>query len=148
MAKIDPTLLLSERYPFHHVITTRFADIDPNRHINNVALAAAFEDARFRFDVSRHFHDHMEGYRIMIAANHIDYVGQAYYPASLDLHVGTLEIGRSSWHLACLATQDGRPCAFARATLVATIEGKPSPLPEAFRAALDTARLRAAPEGG
>ncbi|AYJ85407.1 acyl-CoA thioesterase (plasmid) [Sphingomonas paeninsulae] len=146
MAKIDPALLDIGRYPFHHVITTRFADVDPNRHINNVALVAAFEDARFRFDVAQHFHETMGGYRILIASNHIDYVGEAHYPAPLDLHVGALEIGRSSWQLACLASQDGRPCAFARATLVGTKDGKPAALPDAFREALGKARLRAVAE--
>lgn len=142
MAKIDPGLLDATRYPFHHVLTTRFADIDPNRHINNVALAAAFEDARYRFDVSRHLRENMGEFSVMIAANHIDYVGQAYYPDVLDMHVGTLEIGRTSWQLACLAMQNGRPCAFARATLVAIVGGRPAPLPDAFRTALDAARLR------
>jgi acyl-CoA thioester hydrolase len=141
MAKVDPALLDLTRYPFHLVITTRFADVDPNRHINNVALAAAFEDARYRFDVSRHFHEAMGDYRVMIAANHIDYVGEATYPEPLDMHVGTFELGRSSWQLACLATQNGRPCAFARATLVAILGGRPAPLPDAFRAALAAARL-------
>jgi acyl-CoA thioester hydrolase len=142
MGKIDPALLDIGRYPFHHVITTRFADVDPNRHINNVALVAAFEDARYRFDVAQHFHATMGDYRILLAANHIDYVGEAFYPASLDLHVATLEIGRSSWQLGCVASQDGKPCAFARATLVATQDGKPAALPEAFRKALGMARLK------
>ncbi|MDO7842218.1 acyl-CoA thioesterase [Sphingomonas immobilis] len=143
MAKIDPALLDFRRYPFHHVITTRFADVDPNRHINNVALAAAFEDARYRFDVSQQFRETMGDYRVMIAANHIDYVGEAHYPEVLDVHVGTLEIGRSSWQLACLATQQGRACAFARATLVALLDGKSAALPDAFRAALGGAMLAA-----
>ncbi|MDR3389649.1 MAG: thioesterase family protein [Rudaea sp.] len=129
------------RYPFHHVVTTRFADVDPNRHINNVALAAAFEDARYRFDHSRRFSQSMGDHRVMIAANHIDYVGEAHYPEPLDLHIGTLEIGRTSWQLACLATQNGKPCAFARATLVGIQDGRPSPLPQAFREALDSARI-------
>jgi acyl-CoA thioester hydrolase len=142
MPKVDPALLDFARYPFHHVITTRFADIDPNRHINNVALVAAFEDARYRFDVSQKFRETMGDYRVMIAANHIDYVGEAHYPDPLDLHVGTLDVGRTSWQLACLATQNGRACAFARATLVATHGGTPTPLPDAFRDALGSARLR------
>jgi len=141
MAKVDSALLYWTRYPFHYVTTTRFADVDANRHINNVALAAAFEDARYRFDISRSFHATMGDYRVMIAANHIDYVGEATYPEPLDMHVGTLEIGRSSWQLACLATQNGRACAFARATLVGLLDGRPAPLPEAFRNGLDGARL-------
>jgi len=124
MGRPDPALLDLTRYPFRHVITTRFADIDPNRHINNVAMAAAFEDARARFDVAQGHLETMGHMRTMIAANHIDYVGEAHYPAPLDMYVGVLDLGRSSWTLACLATQDGRACAFARAVLVGTVDGK------------------------
>lgn len=87
--EVDLALLDPARCPFHHVITTRCADVDPNRHVNNVALAAAFEDARYRSAVSPRFHQTMGGNRVMIAANHIDYVGEARYPDDLDLHVGS-----------------------------------------------------------
>jgi len=46
MGLVSPELLNRSRYAFRHEITTRFADVDPNQHINNVALFAAFEDAR------------------------------------------------------------------------------------------------------
>ena len=113
-----------------------------NRHINNVAMAAAFEDARARFDVAQGHLETMGHMRTMIAANHIDYVGEAHYPAPLDMYVGVLDLGRSSWTLACLATQDGRACAFARAVLVGTVDGKAAPLPDSFRAGLDRMRVR------
>ena len=142
MGRPDPALLDLTRYPFRHVITTRFAYIDPNRHINNVAMAAAFEDARARFDVAQGHLETMGHMRTMIAANHIDYVGEAHYPAPLDMYVGVLDLGRSSWTLACLATQDGRACAFARAVLVGTVDGKAAPLPDSFRAGLDRMRVR------
>ena len=99
MGRPDPALLDLTRYPFRHVITTRFADIDPNRHINNVAMAAAFEDARARFDVAQGHLETMGHMRTMIAANHIDYVGEAHYPAPLDMYVGVLDLGRSSWSI-------------------------------------------------
>ncbi|WP_088185597.1 acyl-CoA thioesterase [Sphingobium sp. Z007] len=142
MARPDPALLDLTRYPFRHIITTRFADIDPNHHINNVAMAAAFEDARARFDVAQGHLEAMGDARTMIVANYIDYVGEAHYPAPLDMYVGVLDLGRSSWTLACLATQEGRACAFARAVLVGTVDGKGAPLPETFRAALDGMRVR------
>jgi len=49
MARPDPALFDPARYPFGNSVTTRFADLDPNGHINNVAMAAVFEDARLRF---------------------------------------------------------------------------------------------------
>jgi acyl-CoA thioester hydrolase len=140
-----PALLEQSRYPFHHMTSTRFADIDPNHHINNVALAAALEDARVRFSQSCGLAELMPDIRVMIVANYIDYVGEAHYPAPLDMHMGTLEIGRSSWTLACLASQGEQPCACARAVNVATRDGRPVPLDENFRAALERARVSVAP---
>lgn len=142
MARVDPLLLDAARYPFHHMVTTRFADVDPNRHINNVALAAAFEDARSRFDHHCGFAAEMGHLRVMIAANYIDYVGEAHYPDPLDLYVGVLDIGNSSWTLGCLASQNGKACAVARAVLVGTDAMKASPLPPGFRASLDGTRIR------
>ena len=142
MSRPGPALLDPARYPFSHVITTRYADIDPNNHINNVALVAAFEDARCRFDVARGYAQHLGRGQTMIVANYIDYVGQAHYPDPLEIYVGVLDIGRSSWTLGCLATQGGRACAFARSVLVGTADGKVEPLSVDFRASLDGMRLR------
>lgn len=142
MGRANPELLQLDRYPFQHLITTRFADMDNNDHINNVALAAAFEDARFRFDHACGFRDTMGHLRVVIGAHHIDYVGEAFYPDPLTMFVGVWAIGNSSWTLGCLATQNGRACAFAKAVLVATDANGSAPLPPAFRQALESARIR------
>lgn len=140
--RATPNLLDGSGYPYRHEITTRFADIDPNLHINNVAMVAAFEDARARFDFSLGLRKMLGTRRVMIAANYIEYVGQAFYPDPLVMFVGAVDFGRSSWTLACLATQDGRACAFARSVLVCTEGDRPTPIPDEFRAALETQRLR------
>lgn len=142
MAKsFDPALLEPERYAFSVEITTRFADMDSNGHINNVALAAAFEDARVRFDREsglRATGDH----RVMIAAAYIDYLAQAHYPKPLRVVVGAVSIGRSSWSLAEVALQDERPVALCRATLVNTDGAKATPFAEAVRAKLARVQVR------
>lgn len=144
--RADPTLRDWRRYPYRHEITTRFADVDPQQHINNVSMAAMFEDARFRFDHSIGYRKAMTEVRTMIGANHIDYLGQAYYPDPLVVYVGVYEVGRTSWTLACLATQDDRVCAFARAVLVCTDGERPVPVPQSFRDALGANGLKPAGE--
>ena len=136
----DPALLDPERYSFSVDITTRFADMDSNGHINNVALAAAFEDARVRFDRENGLRS-VGGQRVMIAAAYIDYLAQAHYPKPLRIVVGATNIGRSSWSIAELALQDGAPVALCRATLVNTDGVKASPVPDALRANLDRVRV-------
>lgn len=135
MARPDPELLAASRYPYAIRATTRFADVDPNRHINNVAMSAILEDARSRYGQMTGMHN-LTDYRVMIVSNYIDYTGEAQYPDPIDVHVGTLSVGRSSWTLAVLATQYGMPCAFARSVLVTTRDGRAAPLPEPFRAEL------------
>lgn len=136
MARLDPRLLDPAKYPARFEITTRFADMDGQQHINNVAMAEAFEDTRVRF------HELTGAYRIfgtlgsMVAANHIDYLAQARYPAPLVMFSGTLAVGRTSWTLAAIATQNGVPAAFSKAVMVAVEDGRPAPVPADMRAAL------------
>jgi acyl-CoA thioester hydrolase len=142
MAKaFDPALLEPERYTYERTITTRFADVDKNGHINNVALAAAFEDARVRFGMELALRGDGSD-RPMVAAVYIDYLAQAHYPKPLCVKVGILSLGRSSWAVAELALQEGKPCALCRATLVNTDGVRARPLSEDVRATLERLRLR------
>jgi acyl-CoA thioester hydrolase len=141
MARPSPELLDGARYPFSYELGTRYADLDPNNHVNNVAMVAAFEDARARFDFSLGFREAMGDRTAMIVSNAVDYLGQAHFPDPIRMFVGVLDTGRTSWTLASVAIQGETVCAFARATMVCVVDGKASPLPDAFRAALETKRL-------
>lgn len=119
MAKpYSPLFLELERYPYRVDIATRFADMDINGHINNVALSAAFEDARARFDFEHCMHASRGS--VMTVATYIDYMAQAHYPQPLHVAVGVVSIGISSWVLAELGMQDGVACALCRVTMVNT----------------------------
>ena len=133
MGRIAPELLDPARYRFTHELQTRFSDVDPNQHINNVAMAAAFEDARVRFDRVAGLRARYADFRVMIVAAHIDYLAEAHYPASLFIHIAVVAIGRSSWTVGQLAMQEERPRAFCRATVVATDGERSTPLPQDLR---------------
>lgn len=137
----DPALLDAERYPYELTITTRFADMDINGHINNVAMATAFEDARVRMMRERFDRDR-DGFRPMVAAVNIDYLAQAHYPAPMVLKVGIAAMSRSSWTVAELALQDGKLRALCREIIVSTDGQKATPLPEEVRARLEVLRVR------
>lgn len=133
MAKPDPALLDATRYPFACEIATRFADLDTNMHLNNVALAAIIEDGRVRFHSASGYHGLMEGWTAMVANLTIDYVGQGYYPAPVTLHIGTTEVGRTSYGLAQLVRQGDTVVAFARLVMVCVKDNRPFPIPDEFR---------------
>ncbi len=142
MAKPDPALLNPARYPFHHAISTRFADMDPNNHLNNVALAAMFEDGRVRFNQGSGFKAGMVGHRAMVASTEIAYLAEGHFPLTIDVHCAVEVLGRSSWTVVQLLIQEGNVVAFARSTLVCIRDDRPAALPDPFRATLAQWELR------
>lgn len=142
MGRAAPELLDPERYIFLHDVQTRFSDVDSNQHINNVAIAAAFEDARVRFDLAHGARALFKNLRMMIVAAGIDYLAEAHYPQPLQIHVGVLVIGRTSWTLGQLALQEGRARAYCRATICATDGSAPTPLPDDLRECLTRGMIR------
>ncbi len=136
MARPDAALLDPARYPFSHQITTRFADIDPNQHLNNVALAAMMEDARVRFNLAMGSAIKIGERRAMVASVGMEYLSQGHFPDPVTVHCGVEQVGNSSWTVVQLLAQNGRPVAFARSALVAIADDRPTPIAEDYRAVL------------
>jgi hypothetical protein len=51
--KDDPRRRDPAAYPWRVTLDTRFADMDVNRHLNNVAITRFFEETRIRFNVEQ-----------------------------------------------------------------------------------------------
>jgi acyl-CoA thioester hydrolase len=143
MAKPDPVLLDPARYPFSCEIATRFADLDTNMHLNNVALAGIIEDARVRFHAASGYHAAMEGWSAMVANLTIDYLGQGFYPAPVSLHIGATTVGRTSYGLAQLVRQGDTVVALARLVMVCVKDNGPFPIPDKFRQSVQPWMFRA-----
>ena len=136
MARPDAALLDPARYPFAHTITTRFADVDPNQHLNNVALAAMMEDARVRFNLNMGSAVKIGERRAMVASVAMEYLAQGHFPDPVTVHCAVERIGNSSWTVVQLLAQSGRSVAFARSALVAIDDDRPTPIAEDYRAVL------------
>ncbi|MEO0032088.1 MAG: hypothetical protein RIS94_1846 [Pseudomonadota bacterium] len=137
MAKPDPALLNAARYPFSHEISTRFADLDPNDHINNVAMAALLEDGRVRFNGAVGLLRARDGLRFMVASVQIDYLAQAHYPGTIGCRCAAAAVGRTSFTIQQLLTQADVPVAVARTVVVCTDGQHPVPVPDDVRAQFD-----------
>ena len=142
MPRPDPALLDLARYPFTHMVTTRFADVDPNQHLNNVALAAMMEDARVRFNQAIGLNVKMGERRAMVASVGMEYLTQGHFPQPVDAHCGIEQVGRTSWSIAQLLTQQERPVAFARSVIVAIADDRPAPVPDDYRELLNAWSLK------
>ena len=143
--KPAPERLLIETYPFTTELDTRFGDMDVQRHLNNVALAGLYEEARVRF-VSQLFaiHSRADGQRPVLAEATIRYLAEGRYPGRVVAAAGLLRIGRSSYVIGQAMFQGAICIGTADIVIVWTEAGRPAPIPDALRAALATALIESA----
>jgi acyl-CoA thioester hydrolase len=113
-------------------IQARFADLDPQWHLNNVRVGEFYQEGQISFNsvVTREFnveHDR----RILVARQSIDYLGEVLWPGLISVGVGVSHIGNSSFSLG-LAMFQGGCVGIADTVLVyATSEG-PDRIPDAL----------------
>lgn len=108
-----------EVYPVSLAIETRFGDLDPLGHVNNVAMAGLFETARVRFHRQVGLHPRDQAVRWLIAAVAINYLAEAHFPAPVEIGTGIVAIGNTSWTLLSAAFQDGACVATCETVMVA-----------------------------
>ena len=148
--RIDKVWLDPDLYYEHVKVRPRFQDLDPLNHINNVAMAALFEDARVRFNHPMRKHFQTDTVRTMVAGQTLNYVNECHLRPDIDFHLGIGKMGTSSWVVQACAWQKDTPVLLAHCTLVTTRNGRACPIPEGLRSLLEKRRLsrpaaRAAP---
>ncbi|MEM7728142.1 MAG: thioesterase family protein [Pseudomonadota bacterium] len=140
--RIDTRWLDPDLYFEHVTVRPRFQDLDPLNHVNNVAMAAMFEDARVRFNHPMRRHFQTDTVRTMIAGQTLNYVNECHLRPDLDFHIGIGRMGRSSWVVHGCAWQGDKPVLLAMATLVTTRDGAACPIPDSLRAMLEERRMK------
>ena len=113
MLRLDRQRLAEADMPFRTEMQTRFDDVDQQGHINNAAVAVLLQD----------------------------YAGELLFPDPVEIGIGVLEIGRSSFVLGNVARQRGRIATFAEVALIFTDRTGPVPLPDDARAELERGRI-------
>tara|TARA_R100001244_G_scaffold86820_11_gene66539 strand:- start:7353 stop:7787 length:435 start_codon:yes stop_codon:yes gene_type:complete len=141
MARPDPWRLIADNYPISVVMQTRFQDIDPNRHLNNVAFASMFENARVRLNRNlRPWADRPKNERSMVAAVTINYLREGHYPDDVEISSGVSKIGTSSYVIAQAMFQNGECIATCDSVIVCRTDGEGKPLRAAVLAELEKMR--------
>ncbi len=143
MARFEPARLDAARYPFATSVETRFQDLDPLGHINNVAMAALFENGRVRFNRERLIErsQRTAGERWLIARVEVNYLAEAHFPDPIIVASAVGRIGTSSWDIISAAFQGGACVGLCDSTLVFTGPDGPRPIGDDLRAALMANRL-------
>lgn len=139
--KPEPFRLKRAAYPWFRRVIARFSDMDVEGHLNNVALASFYEDARVSF-LREIAGAPREGFRFVIASLDIAYLAEAQYPGDYDVGLGVTRFGTSSFDIGC-ALFIGEDCVgTCNTTQVVIGDTGPVPIPAALRNALTPLILR------
>lgn len=133
--KPEPFRLQRSAYPFFRNVIARFSDMDAERHLNNVALASFYEDARVSF--LRSMTGQAPAYRFVIAHVGISYLAEAQYPGEYDVGVGVSRFGKTSFEMGCALFAGDTCVGVCDSIQVAIGETGPMPLPQVLRVALE-----------
>lgn len=140
MARPDSWRINPAVYPYGTSVQTRFQDLDPLGHVNNVAMGALFESARVRFNHALGL-VRFRGHRWLVAQVRIDYLAEAHFPEDIEIRSGIGDVGTRSWQILAAAFQGGQPVATCDVVLVMERQSGVSALPSEFRDALEHCRV-------
>ena len=129
MPKPLPHRLVPATYPVHQIAQTRFQDMDINGHLNNVAFAALFENARVQLNRNvRPWADRPANERTMVAAVEINYLREGNFPDDVTVCSGIGRIGTSSWTIEQAMFQNGQCIATCDTVVVCRTDNQAKPL--------------------
>ena len=130
-------------FAYRHRLSVRFRDCDAMGHVNHAVYFTYFEQGRLTF--WRELTGTPSPYtRVIIARAECDYRAPAHFGDELEVRVGIGDIGRSSFTLLYEIVQVGseRLIATGKTVMVSYDyeKGASTPLPEATRSLLETAK--------
>ena len=128
-ARVDLTPRL-EDLPYRLTDTVRFADLDPNQHVNNAVYATYFETGRVTLMKDRSYGLMPEGFAWIMVRLDIHFRAELRWPGQIELGLGVAKFGRSSLTFDQVVFSQGRCVASARAVtvLIDDVTRKPTPL--------------------
>jgi acyl-CoA thioester hydrolase len=126
-------------FPYQSLVQTRFADLDPLRHVNNVSIGVLFEEGRV------HFHRALfertprpGGYVFVLVQANYRFLRETFYPDPVEIGLGISRIGRTSFSYAQALFQNGRCTSLCDTILVGLSDRAPAPIPGPLRDVLST----------
>ena len=120
-------------YPHKVAEIVRFADLDPQGHVNQATYATYFESGRVGMFRDRTLGVGVPGITFVLVRQEIDYFKELHWPGSIEVGSAILDFGRSSFHVAQAVFKDGACMAAGKSTMVCIDlkSRKAVPLPDA-----------------
>jgi acyl-CoA thioester hydrolase len=142
--KPEPFRLARAAYPYFRRVIARFSDMDAERHLNNVALAAFYEDGRVSFLHGLSGDERGKTFRFVIAHISISYLAEAHYPGDYDVGLGVTNFGNTSFGIGAGLFLGDTCVGICDTTQVVIGDKGPISMPAALRDTLQKNRLIAA----
>src|SRR6202043_1479854 len=85
-----------EDFPYRLSDNVRFADLDPNQHVNNAVYATYFETGRVTLMKDRSFGLMPDGLAWIMVRLDIHFRAELRWPGSIEMGLGVAKLGRTS----------------------------------------------------
>lgn len=120
-----------EDFPYRLSDNVRFADLDPNGHVNNAVYASYFETGRVTLVKDRSKGLMPAGLGWIMVRLDIHFRAELHWPGQIELGLGLVKFGRTSTTFDQVVFSEGRCVASAKAVTVMIDEAtrRPTPLP-------------------
>ncbi len=131
-ARLNPTPRL-EDFPYRLTDNVRFADLDPNQHVNNAVYATYFETGRVTLVKDRSFGLMPPGLGWMLVRLDIHFRAELRWPGTIEMGLGVAKFGRTSVTFDQVVFSEGSKCVASAQSVTVLIDEntrKPTPLTE------------------
>jgi len=125
-----------EDFPYRLSDNVRFADLDPNQHVNNAVYATYFETGRVTLMKDRSYGLMPEGLGWIMVRIDIHFRAELHWPGKIELGLGVAKFGRTSVSFDQVVFSEGKCVASASAitVLIDDVTRKPVPLTPELKA--------------
>jgi acyl-CoA thioester hydrolase len=129
-ARLDSTPRL-EDFPYRLTDNVRFADLDPNQHVNNAVYSTYFETGRVTLMKDPSYALTPEGLAWILVRLDIHFRAELRWPGAIEMGIGVAKFGRTSVTFDQVVFSEDRCVASAQAVtvLIGEASRKPTPLP-------------------
>jgi acyl-CoA thioester hydrolase len=125
-----------EDFPYRLSDNVRFADLDPNQHVNNAVYATYFETGRVTLMKDRSYGLMPDGLGWIMVRIDIHFRAELHWPGKIELGLGVAKFGRTSVSFDQVVFSEGKCVASARAitVLIDEVTRRPVPLTPELKA--------------
>ena len=119
-----------EDFPYRLTDNVRFADLDPNQHVNNAVYATYFETGRVTLMKDKSYWQLPEGLTWIMVRLDIHFRAELRWPGTIEMGLGVAKFGRTSVTFDQVVFSQSRCVASAQWVTVLMDEAtrKPTPL--------------------